>query len=288
MKHVLLLALLVAASLVLCVVPGALLAVGDPQAGPTPVAEREIPRALLDRYQRAPQCRGLPWQVVAAIGYVESRRATTGGARLDEATGNLKPPIIGVALNGIRSAAGPPARGGGPEKGGCAPWIEDLAVEGECLGRSRGGLTSKIHLAVDRAGLPLSVILTPGQAGDNPWVLPLLDDIADLRVDGYGVRVGRVLADKAYTHPSTRKALRARKIKVTIPEKSDQIARRKAKGSAGGRPPAFDPDWYRERNVVERCFNRLKQFRGLATRYAKRAAYHRAEIVIACIILHLR
>jgi transposase len=182
----------------------------------------------------------------------------------------------------------PTNQSGEPEKGGCAPWIENLAVEGECLGRSRGGLTSKIHLAVDAFGLPLAVILTPGQAGDNPQLLPLLDEIADLDVDGQRVRVGRVLADKAYTHPSTRRALWARKIKATIPERSDQIERRKAKGAAGGRPPAFDPDWYRERNVVERCFNRLKQFRGLATRYAKRAAYHRAEIIIACIILHLR
>jgi transposase InsO family protein len=52
-----------------------------------------------------------------------------------------------------------------------------------------------------------------------------------------------------------------------------------AKGSRGGRPPAFDPDLYADRNVVERCFNRLKQFRDLATRYAKRAAYYRAEII---------
>ena len=102
------------------------------------------------------------------------------------------------------------------------------------------------------------------------------------------MRVARVLADKAYTHPSTRKALRARKIKATIPERSDQIARRQTKGAAGGRPPAFDPGWYRERNVVERCFNRLKQFRALATRYTKRAAYYRAELTIAAIILWLR
>ncbi|HEY3142436.1 MAG TPA: transposase, partial [Acidimicrobiales bacterium] len=61
-----------------------------------------------------------------------------------------------------------------------------------------------------------------------------------------------------------------------------------ARGSAGGRPPAFDPEIYRRRNVVERCFNRLKQFRGLATRYAKRLAYHRAEVVIATISLWLR
>ncbi|WP_370468963.1 IS5 family transposase [Amycolatopsis sp. YIM 10] len=175
-----------------------------------------------------------------------------------------------------------------PGKRGCADWIEALAIDGECLGRSRGGLTTKLHLAVDGAGLPLAVILTPGRAGDNPQLLPLLDDIRDLEVGGQRVRVGRVLADKAYTHPSTRKALRERRIKATIPERADQIARRKARGSAGGRPPDFDPGLYTLRNVVERCFNRLKQFRGLATRYAKRAAYHRAEIVLACIVLHLR
>lgn len=132
------------------------------------------------------------------------------------------------------------------------------------------------------------MILTPGQAGDNPQLLPLLDEIRDLDVNGQRVRVGRVLADKAYTHPSTRQALRSRRIKATIPERTDQIARRKDKGSVGGRPPAFDSGLYKLRNVVERCFNRLKQFRGLATRYAKRAAYHRAEIVLACIVLHLR
>ncbi|WP_082373050.1 transposase [Nocardia sp. NRRL S-836] len=62
-----------------------------------------------------------------------------------------------------------------------------------------------------------------------------------------------MIADKAYTHPSTRTALRQRRIKATIPERVDQIARRKTKGSAGGRPPAFDPDLHKMRNVVERC-----------------------------------
>jgi len=59
-------------------------------------------------------------------------------------------------------------------------------------------------------------------------------------------------------------------------------------GSRGGRPPTFDADLYAERNVVERCFNRLKQFRALATRYAKRVAYYRSEIIIAAIVLWLR
>jgi transposase len=168
--------------------------------------------------------------------------------------------------------------------------VEALAVEGEGLGRSRGGLTSKIHLAVDGRGRPMSILITPGQAGDNPELLPLLDQVS-VRPVGSGRprnRPRRVIADKAYSHPSTRRALRARGITFTCPERSDQIARRKAKGPAGGRPPAFDKNTYRRRNVVERCFGRLKQFRGLATRYAKRVAYYRAEVVIATIALWLR
>jgi transposase len=151
-------------------------------------------------------------------------------------------------------------------------------------------LSSKIHLAVDGRGLPMRTILTAGQAGDNPQLLPLLDGIS-IRRDGPGrprSRPHEVRADKAYSHPSTRKALRAKGIRFTCPERSDQIAHRATKGSHGGRPPAFDADSYRQRNVVERCFNRLKQFRDLATRYAKRAAYYRAELTIAAIILWLR
>lgn len=161
------------------------------------------------------------------------------------------------------------------------------------LGRSRGGWTTKTHLSVDRRGRPLSVRLTPGQAGDNPQLLPLLDDIA---VPARGAaplmpqaRVRRrpdcVIADKAYSHPSTRNALRRRGIRVVIPERSDQIAHRAAKGRSGGRPPHFDADLYRDRNVVERAFNRLKQWRGIATRYDKHARNYRAGIIVASIIL---
>ena len=83
--------------------------------------------------------------------------------------------------------------------------------------------------------------LTPGQAGDNPQLLPLIDDIR-VPAAGAGGRPRRrpdcVIADKAYSHPSTRKALRRRGIRVVIPEKSDQIAHRANKGSRGGRPRA--------------------------------------------------
>ena len=82
--------------------------------------------------------------------------------------------------------------------------------------------------------------------------------------------------------------MRARGIAFTCPERSDQIAHRKAKGSAGGRPPTFEQETYAGRNVVERCFARLKQFRALATRYAKRAAYYRALLIIAATVLWLR
>jgi transposase len=74
-----------------------------------------------------------------------------------------------------------------------------------------------------------------------------------------------VNADKAYSHRSTRITLRDKRIRVVIPQKSDQVTHRKAKGSAGGRPPTFDANTYRDRNVVERAFNRLKSWRGIAT-----------------------
>jgi transposase len=143
---------------------------------------------------------------------------------------------------------------------------------------------------VDGKGRPLAVTLTPGQAGDNPQLLPLLEAIA-LRTGQPGrprKRPDHVVADRAYSHPSTRAALRRRHIPHSIPEKSDQRAYRLRRGSRGGRPPNFDRDKYKERNLVERCFNRLKQHRALATRYAKRASLYRALVLIACILIWLK
>ena len=121
------------------------------------------------------------------------------------------------------------------------------------LGRSRGGWSTKTHLSVDRRGRPLSIRVTPGQAGDNPQLLPLIDDIG-VPARGAGGRSRSrpdcVIADKAYSHPSTRRALRRRGIRVVIPEKSDQIVYRATKGSRGGRPPHFNSELYRDRNVV--------------------------------------
>lgn len=131
---------------------------------------------------------------------------------------------------------------------------------------------------------PVALSLTPGQAGDNPALAPLLQDY----LDGGGDRRFRLLADKAYSHPSTRKHLRSQRILHTIPQRSDQIAHRKAKGSVGGRPPGFDPATYKHRNVVERGFNRLKHWRGVATRYDKYALTYLGGVTLAAIVIHHR
>ena len=98
-------------------------------------------------------------------------------------------------------------------------------------------------------------------------------------------RPGTLIADKAYSHPSTRTALRAKGIRTVIPQRSDQIAHRIAQGAHGGRPPDFDAETYRRRNVVERAFARLKQWRGIATRYDKHAMNYRAGIVLASVVM---
>ena len=70
-----------------------------------------------------------------------------------------------------------------------------------------------------------------------------------------------------------------------IPEKSDQIARRKAKGSKGGRPPGFNSETYKQRNTIERSFSRVKQWRGLATRYDKYAVTYLGGFTLGMVIL---
>ena len=78
-------------------------------------------------------------------------------------------------------------------------------------------------------------------------------------------RPAAAMGDKAYSSAANRAYLRKRGIKAVIPVKEDQKKHRRARGRAGGRPPAFDPARYKERNTVERCFAKLKQFRAVAT-----------------------
>jgi transposase len=101
-------------------------------------------------------------------------------------------------------------------------------------------------------------------------------------------RPGQVLGDKAYSSAAIRAHLRRRKIKATIPEPADQARNRRQRGRAGGRPPAFDPAAYKQRNTVERTIGRLRQHRAVATRYDKRDYVWRGTIDVASIRIWLR
>ena len=101
-------------------------------------------------------------------------------------------------------------------------------------------------------------------------------------------RPSRLLADKAYSNRAIRSHLRRRRIKATIPEKSDQQKARLTKGSAGGRPPAFDTEAYKRRNTVERTNNKLKAFRAVAMRTDKREFVFNGTVDVASIKIWLR
>jgi transposase len=101
-------------------------------------------------------------------------------------------------------------------------------------------------------------------------------------------RPAAVAADKAYSSKANRAHLRRRAITAVIPVKDDQAAHRAKKGSAGGRPPNFDAELYKQRNCVERCINRLKTWRGIATRYDKRPDSYLAALHLRGAMLWLR
>lgn len=160
----------------------------------------------------------------------------------------------------------------------------------EALGRSRGGVTCKVHLLADDRARPLTWQTTPGQRGDSPMLIPVLEHLR-IRRHGPGRprrRPDRLRGDKAYSSRGNRAYLRRRGIKATIAEPEDQQVKRRCRGKAGGRPPAFDRAQYRRRNAVERCVSKWKQYRAVATRFDKRDYLFNGTLTVAAIVIWLR
>lgn len=166
----------------------------------------------------------------------------------------------------------------------------EKAKDRENLGRSRGGLSTKIHLAADSRCRPLCRVTTAGQRHDSLAMGAVLArvKITRTRAGRPRTRPDGVLADKAYSTNKIRAMLRRRGITATIPQPANQVAGRKARGVKGGRPPAFDPERYKDRNTVERCINKLREHRAVATRTDKRDFVYRGTIDVASIRIWLR
>lgn len=136
------------------------------------------------------------------------------------------------------------------------------------MGRSRGGLTTKVHALTDARGLPLELVLTPGQAGDCPVAERLLGRLHEGAI---------ILADKAYDADWLRRQIEAAGAAPNIPAKTNRNWK-----------PCFSASLYRARNRIERFFNKLKHFRRLATRYEKHAANFLGMIKLAAVQIWLR
>ena len=136
------------------------------------------------------------------------------------------------------------------------------------MGRSRGGLTTRIHALVDACGLPILLKLTEGQAHDGRSAEDMFDT----------VQAGNILlADRAYDSNRLRQTLQARGAWANIKPMPHRLE-----------PPKFSKRLYRERNLVERFFNKLKQFRAIATRYDKRDDNYLASVKLASLRIWLR
>lgn len=149
-------------------------------------------------------------------------------------------------------------------------------------------MTTKTHTLTDGRCRPLVIAVTPGQAGDSTQLTRLLDELRVDRPTGRARTSPVALrADKAYSSKAIRAMLRRRGITAVIPEPDDQKRNRARRGSRGGRPVALDVEDYKNRNVVERGFNQIKQWRALATRYDKHALIFRGGVVLRAILVWL-
>ena len=228
---------------------------------------------ILDRLRAGcDEAAGRAWTVAADATVVRAHQHAAGARRAPPA--DVDPARLAPAV------LGEPAR---PREAGKLPGRE-------ALGRSRGGLTSKIHLLADSGCRPLARVTSAGQRHDSLGFLPLMGRLKIARrcAGRPRTRPGQVLGDNAYSSTAIRSHLRKRGIKATIPEPADQVRNRLRRGSAGGRPPAFDAGAYKQCNTVERAFCQLRQHRAVATRYDKRDFTWRGTVDVASIRIWLR
>ena len=136
------------------------------------------------------------------------------------------------------------------------------------MGRSRGGLTTKIHALVDANGLPVMLTLTEGQAHDGRSAATMLAGLGPGQI---------LLADRAYGSDALRQTMAAQGAWANIKPMPRRV-----------NVPAFSPFLYRYRNLVERFFNKLKHFRAVATRYEKHATNYLALVKLASTRIWLR
>nr|WP_251951793.1 IS5 family transposase [Salinibacter ruber] len=187
---------------------------------------------------------------------------------------------------------GPPARRR-PKKGD---------PDAEALGRSRGGFSTKIHVVCDALGNPLEIALTPGQAGDCPQAEPLLERVvavepvaqaseeetsdsetldaetpdAETPDAGQRLSLGAVLADKGYDSDDLLEYVASLKAEAVIPAKKNRTVQR-----------PLNRELYKDRNKVERFFNRVKHYRRIATRYEKTARNYMAMLHLVSTMVWL-
>src|SRR5471030_2258479 len=144
---------------------------------------------------------------------------------------------------------------------------EKRGSEDQALGRSRGGLSTKIHMAVRGLGCPVRFILTAGQKGDAPQAAALIE----------GLAAEVVIADTAYDAGHLRQAIVVMGALAVIPNNPSRALKY-----------PLDKHLYAQRHLVECCFSKLKQFRRVATRFEKTARNYRAVVTLAAIMLWLR
>ena len=136
------------------------------------------------------------------------------------------------------------------------------------MGRSRGGLTTKIHALVDACGLPILLKLTEGQAHDGRSAEDMLGTLGRGKV---------LLADRAYDSDALRQDLATRGAKANVKLMPNRV-----------NVPPFNKRLYRKRNLVERFFNKLKHFRAIATRYDKTPENYLAGVKLASLRIWMR